>query len=210
MTATVQIVPMTGQGETFSAKVWVDPGCGLSLVSADWAERFGMVENPDLKPIIRSWRDGKTLECTGRVTFSAKYGVNKAVVAAWISPTIKKKLWVSFQAQRDLGLVFVAPPEDFPTPINPDPDDKRCKLPGIGADSGIEPQFMVPFFMGLRREDVLRRTGHVYDVYYIPPQSGATRAEKKKSRSVNELRQYLENFPSGDLNEHNFCFEKIP
>jgi hypothetical protein len=94
---------MTGQGETFSAEVWVDPGCGVLLVSANWAERFGKVENPDPKPIIRQ-ADGHILECTGRVTFSAEYGVNRAVVAAWISPTIEKKLWVSFHVQRDLPL----------------------------------------------------------------------------------------------------------
>ena len=201
MTATMQIVPMTGQGETFSAKVRVDTGCGISLVSDNWAERFGTVENPDPRPIIRSWRGGQTLECTGRVTFSAEYGVNKAVIAAWVSPTIKQTLWVSFQAQRDLGLVIMAPPEDFPTPINPDPGDKRRSLPGIGADSSIEPQFMSLFFVGWRREAVLRRTGSIYDIYYIPPQSGATRAERKKSRSINQLEQYLKNFPSGDLNE---------
>ena len=70
---------MTGQGETFSAEVWVDPGCGVLLVSANWAERFGTVENPDPKPMIRQ-ADGEVLECTGRVTFKAEYGVNTAVV----------------------------------------------------------------------------------------------------------------------------------
>ena len=209
MTATVQIVPMTGQGETFRAEVWVDTGCDLSLVSADWAERFGTVENPDPKPVIRQ-TDGEILECTGRVTFRAEYRVNKAVVVAWVSPTIKRKLWVSFHVQRDLGMVFVVPPEDFSTPIDPEPGDRRCKLLGIGADSGVEPRFMAPFFMEWKREAVLRQTGNIYDVYYIPPQSGTTRVERKKSQSVNELRQYLEDFPSGDLTEHNLSFQKVP
>jgi hypothetical protein len=138
------------------------------MVSADWAERFGTVENPDPKPVIRQ-TDGEILECTGRVTFRAKYRVNKAVVVAWVSPTIKRKLWVSFHVQRDLGMVFVVPPEDFSTPIDPEPGDRRCKLPGIGADSGVEPRFMAPFFMEWKREAVLRQTGNIYDVYYIPP-----------------------------------------
>jgi hypothetical protein len=96
-------------------------------------------------------------------------------------------------------MVFVVPPDDFSTPIDPDPGDRRCKLPSVGADSGIEPRFMAPFFMEWKRE-----------VYYIPPPSGATRAERKKQRYVRELRQYLERFSCGDLNEHNFSFEKVP
>ena len=65
-----------------------------------------------------------------------------------------------------LGMIFVAPLEDFPTPTDPDPGDRRCKLTGIGADSDIEGRFMAPFFIGWKREAVLQQTGNIYDIYY--------------------------------------------
>ena len=81
-------------------------------------------------------------------------------------------------------MVFVVPPDDFSTQIDPDPGDRRCKLPNIGADGVIEPRFLAPFFIEWKREVVLRRTGvngrRIYDVYYIPPTLGKTQAERKK------------------------------
>ena len=82
MTATVTIIPHAPHGgQALDAEIWVDTGCALSLVSTDWAPRFGGVENPDPKPIIRQ-ADNKVLECTGRVSFKAEYGGNSTVVTA--------------------------------------------------------------------------------------------------------------------------------
>ena len=49
--------------------------------------------------------------------------------------------------QRELGLDFAVLPDGGVVEPDPDPGDDKCKQPGDGAEGGIEPRFLVPFFM---------------------------------------------------------------
>ena len=128
MMATVNIVPHASHGgPTFGAEIRVDRGGALSLVSEDWAKCFGVVEEPDTKPIKRVL-DNRALDCTGMVSFTAEYGGNTKVVLAWISLTAREQLWLSYQVQRDLGLDFAVLPSGSVVDPDPDPGDKKRPL----------------------------------------------------------------------------------
>ena len=93
-----------------------------------------------------------------------------------------------------------------------DPD----KLPGDGAEKEIQPDFLVPFNFGWRREVVFRQARRAgipnCDIYYIPPQDGCyhTRKAQRKRRSKKDQERYFQDFPDDDLSVENFDYFKKP
>jgi len=89
------------------------------------------------------------------------------------------------------------------------------KPPGEGSEKTVDPDHLMPFHHGWRREVVMRlneRDVKVCDIYYIPPedQPYRTREAKRKRRSKQDQEQYFEDFPHKSLAIQHFCYVRRP
>jgi len=92
------------------------------------------------------------------------------------------------------------------------------KPPGEGASRDIDPDHLMPFHHGWRREVVMRwkdskdAAASSCDVYYIPPEDSEyrTREAKRKRRSKMDQDQYFEDFPHKLLSIQHFNYVRRP
>ena len=90
------------------------------------------------------------------------------------------------------------------------------KPAGEGADKTIDPDHLLPFHHGWRREVVMRQkeknSAHTCDIYYIPPEDSEyrTREAKRKRRSKMDQVQYFEDFPHKVLAIQHFSYVRRP
>ena len=91
--------------------------------------------------------------------------------------------------------------------------------PGEGCTKYIDPDHLVPFRLGWKRE-VVRRENNAnsisistqYDIFYVPPLNTRyrTREAKRKRRSKKDQEKYFEDFPSKELSIMNFNYVRRP
>ncbi len=88
--------------------------------------------------------------------------------------------------------------------------------PGADAVRFIDPDHLVPFRFGWKREVVKRQASKTsvtqFDVYYVPPADAPyrTREAKRKRRSKADQEKYFEDFPSKDMSVINFNYVRRP
>merc|ERR1712126_140518 len=87
------------------------------------------------------------------------------------------------------------------------------KPPGEGASRDIDPDHLMPFHHGWRREVVMKHkavgnAATTCDIYYMPPQDSEyrTREAKRKRKSKMDQDQYFEDFPHKVLSIQHFSY----
>lgn len=88
--------------------------------------------------------------------------------------------------------------------------------PGDDSSREIEPDHLLPFHHGWRREVIVRKGNNQiatqYDIFYLPPESGQyrTREAKRKRTSKVDQEKYFADFPSPVLSIKNFSYVRRP
>ena len=90
------------------------------------------------------------------------------------------------------------------------------KPPGENADRPIDPDHLLPFHHGWKREVIMKlsskNSATQCDIFYIPPTDSPyrTRESKRKRRSKMDQQRYFEDFPHSQLSVQNFSYVRRP
>ena len=86
------------------------------------------------------------------------------------------------------------------------------KAPGENAVRPIDPDHLLPFHHGWRREVIMKiltkNSATHYEIFYLPPLDSPyrTRESKRKRRSKMDQERYFDDFPHSQLSVQNFNY----